>query len=144
MEDLKKIKRDVEVTEDKAILDDPIGLVSLFNHNDPAVLREFLRRMDDDKFTHFVSFYRDYAKQIEAVSEVNYYRTNIKYGYLTLTGMAALSFLASYLFYDDVIQIMTSYKYIGWSILACVPMAFYNVLNGVSLFYNYIKDDDNE
>ena len=136
------IERDIEVTHEEQQLDSTTGLSDLFLENSPEKLEDFFEQMDREKIAMYTAFYRDYDKYIEAVYRVNTYEMNLRWAHITMTVLGLASFGMTYLFGQQILELMTKSTVAKYSILSLLPMAVFNVLNSATLVLKYFYNDD--
>ena len=140
----EKIERNAEVVNDEKHLQSDRGLNAFFTDNSPEKIKEFIGKIDDDKIIKYITYYKEYNNQIEAVELANRYEESLKYGGIFMVAFGLLSICTVHFWDEFLLENILKSKALRYTLFSAIPFGFFNVLNSGGMVINYFKKQEDE
>jgi len=141
---LEQIERKLEVVESMQDLTNDSGLAEFFTANTPEQVYKFMGQIDPKRIENYIVFYAQQQKQLEAVERLNFYEFNLKNASYMMLLIGFLSLVTTHLYKVSFMQYLNSYTWLQYVLFTMLPLAFYNILNGISWVVAFKKEEEEE
>ena len=138
---MEEIKNESQKKE----LDSTLGLQEFYTANSAEAIAEHILTQDETTILKKIAYWSNFREQMHALEKVKHYEDNLRLGWVSTAITVGLSFTFVHYWADDLLDLINTKKEVLYSVFACVPLAFFNVLNGariITMFYKKKVDQE--